>query len=328
MDWLKRMNSVLDYIENNLDGEIDDHKIAMLSASSKGMFQRFFAVITDMTLSEYIRKRRLTQAAFDIRNTDEKIIDIAIKYGYNSASAFSTAFKDFHGITPSYARTPSVKFQSFRRFTFTLTLSVKGGKDMQYHISENAEKIMQKMLNKQHSWEFLRNVSERNGTKIACDSHRVAIILPEGKADWNFDDAYFETGDKEHPRSNFQKVFEQRNDSSSFNFQISKKQAPGLLNYFNGLELKENAKPELVGLNVNTMEIIEMQSAKELAAKPNECIIGFNKRYLKEAFDFIMCSDDEYIEIYYTGSHSAFIMKSARLYIAVLPVRMREDESV
>ena len=139
------MNLVLDYIEDNLDGEISDKKIAALSASSKGMFQRIFAAITDMTLSEYIRKRRLTQAALDILNTDEKIIDIAVKYGYNSATAFSSAFKNFHGITPSYTRESGLQGQYFQRFTFTLTLSVKGGGDTQYHNYhniENAEKIL------------------------------------------------------------------------------------------------------------------------------------------------------------------------------------------
>ena len=89
MNFVKRMNSVLDYIEDNLDGEIEDDKIAVLSANAKGMFQRIFTMITDMTLSEYIKKRRLTQAAADIRDTDVKIIDIAVKYGYNSATAFS-----------------------------------------------------------------------------------------------------------------------------------------------------------------------------------------------------------------------------------------------
>jgi len=140
--WLKRMNSVLDYIEDNLDSEIDDKKIAMLSASSKGMFQRIFAIITDMTLSEYIRKRRLTQAALDILNTDEKIIDIAVKYGYNSATAFSAAFKNFHGITPSYSRASGFQGQYFQRFTLTITLSVKGGSDSQYRNIENAEDIL------------------------------------------------------------------------------------------------------------------------------------------------------------------------------------------
>ena len=61
MDWLKRMNSVLDYIEDNLDGEIDDNKIAMLSANPKGMFQRIFAIITDMTLSEQENVKRMTR---------------------------------------------------------------------------------------------------------------------------------------------------------------------------------------------------------------------------------------------------------------------------
>ena len=139
MDWAQRMNLVLDYIENNLDGEIEDNKIAELSANSKGMFQRIFSTLTDMTLSEYIRKRRLTQAVFDIQNTDEKIIDIALKYGYNSADAFSFAFRNFHDITPSDAKKPDVKIQSFYPLDFEFKLSVKGGNDMQSRIIENAE---------------------------------------------------------------------------------------------------------------------------------------------------------------------------------------------
>jgi AraC-like DNA-binding protein len=139
MDWIQRMNLVLDYIENNLDGEIEENKIAELSASSKGMFQRIFSSLTDMSLSEYVRKRRLTQAAFDVQNTDEKIIDIALKYGYNSADAFSFAFKNFHGITPSEAKKTDVKIQSFYPLFFEFNLSVKGGNDMQSRIVENAE---------------------------------------------------------------------------------------------------------------------------------------------------------------------------------------------
>ena len=79
MDWAKRINLVLDYVEENLEGEIDDGKSASLSASPQGMFQRVFANMTDMTFSEYIRKRRLTQAAFDIANTDERVMDVAVK---------------------------------------------------------------------------------------------------------------------------------------------------------------------------------------------------------------------------------------------------------
>jgi AraC-like DNA-binding protein/flagellar motor switch/type III secretory pathway protein FliN len=139
MDWVQRMNLALDYIENNLDSEIEENKIAELSASSKGMFQRIFSVLTDMSLSEYIRKRRLTQAAFDIRNTDEKIIDIALKYGYNSSDAFSFAFKNFHGITPSDAKKSDIELQSFYPFVFEFKLLVKGGNDMQSRIIENVD---------------------------------------------------------------------------------------------------------------------------------------------------------------------------------------------
>ena len=140
MDWIQRMNLVLDYIENNLDGEIEENKIAGLSASPKGMFQRIFSALTEMSLSEYIRKRRLTQAALDIQNTDEKIIDIALKYGYTSADAFSFAFKNFHGVTPSDAKKPDSPIQSFYPFFFEFKLSVKvkGGNDMQERIIENA----------------------------------------------------------------------------------------------------------------------------------------------------------------------------------------------
>ena len=132
MNFVKRMNSVLDYIEDNLDGEIQEDKIAVLSANAKGMFQRIFTMITDMTLSEYVRKRRLTQAADDIRNSDAKIIDIAVKYGYNSAEYFASAFKHFHGLTPSDARNLNIELQSFRRLNFNPNLTITGGNNMQY----------------------------------------------------------------------------------------------------------------------------------------------------------------------------------------------------
>ena len=139
MDWIQRMNLVLDYIENNLDSEIEENKIAELSASPKGMFQRIFSILTDMSLSEYIRKRRLTQAVFDIQNSNEKILDIAIKYGYNSADAFGFAFKAFHGITPSDAKKSDVELKFFYPLVFEFKLSIKGGNDMQSRIIETLD---------------------------------------------------------------------------------------------------------------------------------------------------------------------------------------------
>jgi AraC-like DNA-binding protein len=323
MDWLKRMNAVLDYVEDNLDSEITDDKITALSANSKGMFQRVFAIITDITLCEYIRKRRLTQAAVDIQNTDEKIIDIAVKYGYNSAGAFSTAFKDFHGITPSYARKTGHGVQSFQRFTFALTLSVnQGGENMQYRNIDitSAEDILQKMVDRNNNREFFQNISERNGVKFVCDGYRMAVILPEDVPDWHLHDAYFETGDETIPKFDLHKIFK-NSKNNSFHFELTKKQAE---DFKTELDLTND---QIIYVNINTMGIEKRETAVALVDKPSERMIAFNPKYLKEALNFILCSDDEYIEFYYTGDMAALIMKSSCLYAAVLPVRIVKEPS-
>jgi AraC-like DNA-binding protein len=340
MDWLKRMNSVLSYIEDNLDGEISENKIAELSVSPKGMFQRIFAALTDITLSEYIRKRRLTQAAFDIqntKNTNEKIIDIAVKYGYNSTNAFSSAFKKFHGATPSDARKSDIELQSFYPLSFKITLSIKGGSDMQYRMIENienAEDLLQKIVDKEHSLKSLRSSSENNGVKSATDGMRVAVILPEGMADWDLQDAYFEAEDDtdlNQSRLELSRIFNERAENC-FSLEISQKQAAALVSLLEHFDdLTNDFKNDMVGqnkkksrgvfLNVSTMEIMKTNAAKELYEKDGERVMLFNEDYLREALHFIMCSDDDYIEIYYNGSLSALILKSSRLYAAVLPCR-------
>ncbi len=93
MDWIRRLEEALDYIERHLDGEIDYKKAAQIACCSEYHLSRMFSYMTDVTLSEYIRRRRLTYAALDIQSGDVKMIDIAVKYGYESADAFSRAFK-------------------------------------------------------------------------------------------------------------------------------------------------------------------------------------------------------------------------------------------
>jgi len=87
---------------------------------------------TGIPLLEYIRRRRLTKAAFDLKTSDCKIIDIAVKYGYESSDAFNVAFKRLHGVTPSVARLPDVMLKSYPRLSFTL--SIKGDVEMNYRI--------------------------------------------------------------------------------------------------------------------------------------------------------------------------------------------------
>ncbi len=136
MDWLDRMNGAIDYIENNLTGEIDYVKAAKIACCSSFHFQRIFSFTTDMSLGEYIRNRRMTLAALELQNTSNKVIDIALNYGYNSPTAFTRTFLSVHGITPRSAKDQGVKLKSFPRITFQI--SIKGGKEMNYKIEEKS----------------------------------------------------------------------------------------------------------------------------------------------------------------------------------------------
>lgn len=115
------MNNAIDYIENHLSGDIDLTLAAKYAGCSAWEFQRIFSFMTHLSLGEYIRLRKLTLAAEDIRSSDEKIIDIALKYGYDSPAAFSRAFSQWHGMTPSSARSEGVSLKACSKITFKST---------------------------------------------------------------------------------------------------------------------------------------------------------------------------------------------------------------
>lgn len=121
MDWQKSMNQALDYVENNLSCDIDYYKAAKIMNCSEWEFRRIFSFLAQIPLSEYIRRRRLSLAALDIK-AGEKIIDVAMRYGYESQSAFSRAFSRFHQVAPSLARDEEVTLKTFPRLTFKLIL--------------------------------------------------------------------------------------------------------------------------------------------------------------------------------------------------------------
>ncbi|MDR6227513.1 AraC family transcriptional regulator [Desmospora profundinema] len=134
MDWLERMNGALSYIEENLTNDIDYREVARIACCSEYHFKRMFSFIAGVTLSEYIRCRRLTLAAFDLKNTHVKVIDVAIQYGYNSPDAFSRAFRSLHGVTPTAARNNGHLLKAYPPITFQL--SIRGGTVMNYRIEE------------------------------------------------------------------------------------------------------------------------------------------------------------------------------------------------
>lgn len=134
MDLLKSMNDAMGHIEDNLTNKIDFKVVARIAHCSEYHFTRMFSFLAGITLSEYIRRRRLSLAAFELTNSNLKIIDIAVKYGYNSPDSFTKAFHNFHGVTPSEARNNGQQLKAFPPMTFQL--SIKGGNEMNYRIEQ------------------------------------------------------------------------------------------------------------------------------------------------------------------------------------------------
>ena len=104
MNFIFGLQNAIDYIENHLTEEIDYNEIAKQSFSSSYHFQRVFSILCGFTIGEYIRNRRLSIAGSELATTDAKVIDVALKYGYESPDSFAKAFQRFHGILPSQAQ--------------------------------------------------------------------------------------------------------------------------------------------------------------------------------------------------------------------------------
>ena len=134
MDWIAGMQKALDYIEAHLTEEIDFEQVAAESFFSSHYFQRTFSILCGYSLGEYIRLRRLSLAGAELASGKEKVIDVALKYGYDSPDSFAKAFQKFHGITPSQARVDGKMLKSFSRLT--ITISLEGGNVMNYKIEE------------------------------------------------------------------------------------------------------------------------------------------------------------------------------------------------
>lgn len=134
MDWLVRMNNAMEYVETHLSEAIDYDQVARIACCSTYHFQRMFSFITNVPLAEYIRRRRLTLAAFELQNSSVKVIDIGLKYGYESPEAFSRAFKKMHGVMPMSARNKGISLKAYPRLSFHI--SIRGDVEINYKIEE------------------------------------------------------------------------------------------------------------------------------------------------------------------------------------------------
>ena len=134
MKWIEGIGEAISYIEENITEEITIKNIAEKTFMSPFYFQKGFAMLCGFTVGEYIRQRRLTLAGSDLVSTDEKIIDIALKYGYASPDSFTKAFTRFHGVTPTAVRKDGAMIKSFAPLKIKFLL--EGGYIMDYKIVE------------------------------------------------------------------------------------------------------------------------------------------------------------------------------------------------
>lgn len=134
MNYYDNLNKLIDTIEKNLETPINYNELAKIIGTSAYAMQRIFVFLTGITLTEYIRKRRLSKAAEELKRTNHKIIDIAIKYQYDSPVSFTNAFKKMYGKSPASFRKNDLPLTFFPKMEFSP--SVKGKKEMQYRIVE------------------------------------------------------------------------------------------------------------------------------------------------------------------------------------------------
>lgn len=134
MDWLDCLNEAVEYIEQHITEEIDYGKLAETLGVPAYYFQKMFAGMADISLSEYIRRRRMSLAAVELINSSQRILDISLKYGYNSPTAFNRAFQGVHGASPSMVKKGLAPAAAYPALHFSM--SVKGAEKLDFRMEK------------------------------------------------------------------------------------------------------------------------------------------------------------------------------------------------
>lgn len=132
MEWIERLNGAVNYIEEHLTDEIDIDQAARVACCSTYHFQRMFGYMAGASLAEYVRRRRMSLAAAELQG-GEKVLDVALKYGYSSPTAFNRAFQGVHGVPPSAVK-DGAALKAFLPIRFIIT--VKGAHEMNYRVEK------------------------------------------------------------------------------------------------------------------------------------------------------------------------------------------------
>ena len=134
--WIEGFQKSIEFMERHLTEELRIEEIAETAALSPFYYQRIFGALCGMTVGEYVRARRMTLAALELNRKDVKVIDVAVKYGYDSPDSFAKAFQRFHGIAPSQAKEPGAPLRSFA--PLHIKIKMEGGTMLDYRIVKKA----------------------------------------------------------------------------------------------------------------------------------------------------------------------------------------------
>lgn len=180
MGWIEDIGKSISYIEDNITENLTIELIAKQALISPFYFQKGFAMLCGFSVGEYIRQRRLTLAGSELVAADEKIIDIAIKYGYDSPDSFTKAFTRFHGVTPTAVRKDGAMIKSFA--PLKIKFSLEGGNIMNYKIIEKdsftvmgISKIFQYEDAKDKIPEYWTEHYQTGRSKFVCGMYGVCI---------------------------------------------------------------------------------------------------------------------------------------------------------
>ncbi len=192
--WNEGIVNAISYIEEHLAEELDMKEIAAKAYVSSFHFQRIFNVLCGFTVGEYVRSRRLTLAAQELASSDIKVIDAAVKYGYDSPDSFTRAFTKFHGVSPSAAKQKGVKLNSFAPLKIKLTL--EGGTMLEYKIVEKEQFTVMgksKSFNMETSYEEIPKFWQahmESGDKKVCGMYGICMDCEEKAFEYLIADNY------------------------------------------------------------------------------------------------------------------------------------------
>lgn len=193
--WNEGIANAIAYMEENLTNEIRMDDVAAKACVSSFYFQKIFHALCGFTVGEYIRNRRLTLAGQELCATDVKVIDVALKYGYDSPDSFARAFTKFHGITPSAAKEKGSKLNSFAPLKIKLTL--EGGTMLEYKIVEKAQFTVMGRARKFHTETSYQEIpkfwDEHMGggeSKVVCGMYGICLDSDGQNFDYLIADNY------------------------------------------------------------------------------------------------------------------------------------------